>query len=144
MAILNSLAKIAVRPIPRVIPPESRAAVDYLVVGSFFASACGLWGRNKRAALAAFICGAAELGINLLTGYPGGKRKGIGLETRREIDLGLGSMTAAMPEFLGFKNDPAKSLFHAHGAAITMISGLTRLPESSRDARCSTHRKSAA
>jgi hypothetical protein len=144
MAILNTLAKLAVKPLPRVISPESRAAVDYLVVGSFFASACGLWGRNKRAALAALICGAAELGINLLTDYRGRRTKEIGLAARTEIDLGLGAMTAAMPEFFGFKHDSAKSLFHAHGVAVTMISGLTRLPEAPRTSGRSTHQRTAA
>jgi hypothetical protein len=142
MAILNTLAKLAVKPLPPMISPESRAGLDYLIVGSFSASACGLWRRNKRAALAALICGAA--GINLLTDYSGAERKEIGLAARREIDLGLGAMSAGMPEFLGFKNDPAKRLFHAHAIAITMISGLTRVPEASRSPRRSAHQRPAA
>lgn len=144
MPILNSVAKLAVKPLPRLIPPGSRAGVDYLVAGSFLASACGLWGRNKRAALAALLCGVAELGINLLSDYSGGNRKAIGLDARREIDLGLASMTAGMPEFLGFKNDPARNLFLAHGVVVTMIAGLTRLPESAREARRSIRQRSAA
>jgi hypothetical protein len=144
MPILNSVAKLAFKPIPRIIPAKSRAGLDYLIAGSFFACACGLWRRNKRAALAAIISGVAELGVAMLTDYPGGPKREISFNARRDIDVRLGSMTAAMPELFGFKKDPARRLFHAQGAVITAISELTQFPEESRHKPHSMRRSSAA
>jgi len=67
--------------------------------------------------------------VTLLTDYPGGARKVIHFQTRREIDLGLAAMTATMPEFLAFKNEPEERFFLAEGAVITAINQLTQFPE---------------
>src|SRR4051812_40275554 len=104
MPTLNSIAKIAAKPLPRMISPRSHAIIDYVSVGSFFASAGWFWRRNKRAAIAALLCGGAKLAVCLLTDYPGGPRKPINFHARREIDLGLAAMVATMPEFLSFKD----------------------------------------
>src|SRR5438067_1132928 len=61
MPILNSLAKVVAKPIPRTVSPKAHAIVDYITVGSFLMSAGFFWQRSKRAALAALICGGAEL-----------------------------------------------------------------------------------
>src|SRR5437660_1888113 len=119
MPILNSLAKVVAKPIPRMISPKAHAIVDYITVGSFLMSAGWFWSRNKRAALAALICGGAELAINLLTDYPGGVKKVISFRTHCEIDLGLAAMAATMPEFLAFNDDDEKKFFLAQGALIT-------------------------
>lgn len=75
MPILNGLAKIVAKPIPRMITPKTHAIVDYITVGLFLGSAAGFWRRNKRAAVAALICSGAELAVTLLTDYPGGVKK---------------------------------------------------------------------
>jgi hypothetical protein len=46
MPMLNSLVKVAAKPLPRIVSPEARAAVDYIVVGSFLAAADWFWRRN--------------------------------------------------------------------------------------------------
>ena len=129
MPILNSAVQIAAKPFPRAISPKTHAIIDYITVGSFFTTAAWFWGRRKRAAIAALISGGAELAISLLTNYPGGVKKVINFRTHREIDFGLGAMTATMPEFLAFKDENERKFFLAQGAMITAVSELTRFPD---------------
>src|SRR5438045_21087 len=100
MPLLNSAVQIAANPFPRAISPKAHAIIDYLTVGSFLMTAAWFWGRSKRAALAALISGGAELAVSLLTNYPGGVKKVTNFRTHRDIDFGLGALTATMPEFL--------------------------------------------
>src|SRR5689334_4364278 len=100
MPILTTAARIAAKPFPKAISPKTHAILDYVTVGAFIVAAGWFWGRSKRAALAALISGGAELAVSLLTDYPGGVKKTISLRTHRDIDIGLGAMTATMPEFL--------------------------------------------
>lgn len=129
MAILNNLAKLAVKPLPRMISPNAHAVFDYMAVGAFFAASSWFWRYNKRAAIAATICGSAQLALCLVTDYPGGAQKIIHFGKRRKIDLGLAAMTAAMPEFLAFKDEPAKTFFATQGMLISAVSGLSIFPE---------------
>ena len=134
MPILNSAVQIAAKPFPRAISPKAHAIIDYVTVGSFLMTAAWFWRRSKRAALAALISGGAELAVSLLTNYPGGVKKAINFRTHRDIDFGLGAMTATMPEFLAFKEENERKFFLAQGAMITAISELTRFPDKSRRA----------
>src|SRR5690348_9022935 len=102
MPILNSLAKVVAKPLPRMLTPKAHALVDYITAGTFLIGAGLFWHRNKRAALAALICGGSKLGVSLLTDYPGGVTRVIDFRIRREIDSGLAAMIATMPEFLAF------------------------------------------
>jgi hypothetical protein len=121
MPVLNSVAKLAMKPIPRMLSPWTHSIADYHVIGAFSASARWFWKRSKRAALASLICGAAELAVSLLTDYPGGVKQLIGFRAHRDIDLGLAAMTATMPEFLAFKDEPEKKFFLTQGVVITGI-----------------------
>jgi len=134
MPVLNSAVQLATRPFPRAISPKTHAIIDYATTASFFLTAALFWRRSKRAALAALIAGGAELAVNLLTNYPGGLKKVINFGTHREIDLGLGAMTATLPEFLAFKDEGERKFFLAEGAMITAISQLTRFPDKGRRA----------
>ena len=129
MPILTSAAQIAAKPFPKAISPKAHAIIDYMTVGAFFMSAAWFWKRNKRAAIAAIISGGAELAVSLFTNYPGGVTKVINFRTHRDIDFGLGAMTATMPEFLAFKDEDEKKFFLAQGAMISVISQLTKVPE---------------
>jgi hypothetical protein len=129
MAILNNVAKLAVKPLPRMISPRTHAVLGYISAGTFFAASSWFWRSNKRAAIAAMVCGSAELAISLLTDYSGGARKVIHFGARREIDLGLAAMAAGMPEFLAFKDEPEKRFFLAQGMLISAAAGLTQFPE---------------
>ena len=131
MPTINSLARVAAKPLPRMISPKAQAILDYLLVGSFFGTATWFWRHNKRAAVAAMLCGSAKLAVTLLTDNPGGVRKIITPHARREIDLGLAAMVATMPEFFAFKDEPQKKFFLTQGALITIGSELTQYPERS-------------
>lgn len=125
MPILNSLTKIAAKPIPRVISPKAHAACDYTSVGMFLGAAAFFWRRNKRAAMASLICGGAELAIMLLTDYPGGVKDSLSFSTHREMDYGLAAMVATMPESLAIQGDETK-FFRVQGALITLVGELTK------------------
>ena len=129
MPILNSAIQIAAKPFPKAISPKAHAIIDYITVGSFLMTAAWFWSRSKRAAVAALISGGAELAVSLLTNYPGGVKKVINFRTHRDIDFGLGAMTATMPEFLAFKDEAERKFFLAEGAIITAVSQLTRFPD---------------
>ena len=133
MAIINSLLKIAAKPLPNMISPKGHAIIDYMIAGTFLASAGLFWRRNKRAAVASLLCGGAQLGVSLLTDYPGGVRRSIRFSTRRKLDLGIAAMTVAMPEFLNFEDEPQQKFFTTQGALITVANELTRFPETDED-----------
>lgn len=135
MPMLNSITKVAAKPLPRMISPKAHAILDYVIVGTFFASAGWFWRRNKRAAIASLLSGGAKLAVSLMTDYPGGVRKVIHYPVRREIDLGIAVMVATMPEFLAFKNEPQRKFFLAEGALITAVNELAQIPEPRRRAK---------
>src|SRR6266480_2939825 len=120
MPILNTALQIAAKPFPKAISPKTHAVLDYVTAVSFLMSAAWFWRRSKRAAIAALIGGGAQLGVSLLTNYPGGIKKVINFRTHRDIDFGLGAMTATLPEFLAFKDEDEKKFFVAEGALITV------------------------
>ena len=144
MPIINSAAKVLLKPVPRFISPQAHAVIDYITVGSFLMSAVWLWPRNKRAALGALICGGAGLAVSLLTNYPGGVKKVISFRTHGEVELGLAAMTATMPEFLAFNDDAEKKFFIGEGATITAIRELTHFPEKPSFAERAAERMKAA
>ena len=129
MPIFNRLAKAAMKPVPRMLTPRGHSVADYVTVGTLLAGAVWFWPRSKRAALGALICGAADLAASLLTDYPGGLKKSISFRRHQDIDLGLAAMTATMPEFLAFRDEPQQKFFLAHGALITALAELTQFPE---------------
>jgi hypothetical protein len=125
MLLINSVARIATQRMPKAIKPKAHAIVDYITIGAFLITGAIYWRRHKRAALSAFVCGGAELALNLLTDYPGGGTDAVNFPTHLKIDLGLAAMSAAMPEFMGFEDDREKRLFLAQSAGITIVTNLT-------------------
>lgn len=125
MPALNMATRIATAPLPRILPPNGHAVVDFLTAGIFLGSAAWLWKKNRRAAVAALLCGSAELAVNLLTDYDGLRRKPFGLGIHRHLDFGLAAMTALMPEMLRFDN-AEKTFFVAQGAFMTATNQVTR------------------
>ncbi len=135
MAVLNNVVKMAAKPLPNIISPQGHAVIDYLIAGAFLATAGLFWRRNKRAAVSSLVCAGANLGVALLTDYPGGVRRAIPFKTRQKLDLGLAAMTAAMPEFLNFKDEPERKFFTAQSVVMTVANELTRFPELERSGR---------
>ncbi len=129
MPFLNSVTRVAAKPLPKMISPKTHAVLDYITVGAFLASAGWLWSRSKRAALASLICGGAQLAVSLLTDYPGGVKKIISFKIHRDIDFGLAAMTATMPVFLAFDEDGEKKFFQAQGVVISAATQLTEFPD---------------
>lgn len=126
MPLLNSLAKVIAKPIPRVVSPKAHAIVDYATVGLFLGTTARFWKRNRRAALASLMCGSAELAIMLLTDYPGGIKRHISFQTHREMDYGLAAMCATIPESLALEGAAETKFFRNQGALITLLGELTQ------------------
>jgi hypothetical protein len=133
MAIFSRFVKMGMKAMPDVITPRGHAVVDYMVAGAFLATAGLFWRRNKRAAVASLLCGGAQLGVSMLTDYPGGVRRAIRFSTRRRLDLGLAAMTVAMPELLNFQDEPQRKFFTTQGAVITVANELTQFPRATDD-----------
>jgi hypothetical protein len=141
MAMFNNVLKMAIKPMPDVISPKGHALIDYMIAGAFFATAGMFWRRNKRAALASVLCGGAQLGVSMLTDYPGGVQRAIRFSRRRRLDLGLAATTAAMPKFLNFEDEPQRRFFTTQGVLITVASELTQFPK--RDDELNERRRAA-
>ena len=125
MAVVNSVAGVLSRRMEKRISPKGHAIADYIAVAAFFLTGALFWRRHKRAAMSAFICGGAELALNLLTDYPGGVRPALGLATHSKLDLGLAAITAGMPEFMDFEDDREKRFFLVQSGAMTVLTNLT-------------------
>lgn len=144
MPLLNTIAKVALKPVPRMLSAKAHSIADYMMVGAFLASTVWFWRRSKRAAVASLICGGAELAVGLLTDYPGGIRKVISFRSHRDIDFGLAAMAATMPEFFAFKDEPEKKFFFTQGALITGIAEVTQFPDRRQRAEKEVKRSKAA
>jgi hypothetical protein len=138
MGILTKVTDIATKRLPKVLSPRGHAIADYLTIGGFLIAGTLFWRQSKRASLASFICGGAELATNLITDYPGGITPMISFRTHRTIDLGLAAMAASMPEFLGFPDDREKKFFLLQAAVVTGTANMTEFetfPQLVRDVR---------
>lgn len=125
MPLLQNAVKLLTKPLPDVIDPRTHFVLDYLTAGAFLASSVFMWRVNKRAAIGAAICGAAEIAVASLTTRPGSRPRPISFKTHGRIDLGLAAMTAMMPEFMGLEDAPQSKLFLVQGILITAVTELT-------------------
>jgi peptidoglycan/LPS O-acetylase OafA/YrhL len=125
MPLLQSSIKVLEKYLPKVISPQAHAIANYACAAVFFGAAFLFWRKNKRAAIASLVCGAAEAGVAAMTDSPGGATHAISFPLHRNIALGLSSMTAAMPEFLAFKDEKEKAFFRAQSAVIAGLTALT-------------------
>ena len=106
MTLLQKGLRMAARRLPKVINPTTHAMLDYAVAGSFLLMGVLFLKRNKRAAASSLLCAGAAAANILLTDYPGGSRQVIDYKTHGVIDEGIAGMTAAMPRFVGFGDEP--------------------------------------
>ena len=125
MPLIQKTVQLATKPLPRVLSPRAHFVFDYLTAGAFFASAIAFGRVNRRAALGAAICGAADLATVTLTTRPGGEPRPFSLRAHGQIDLGLASMTAMMPEFLRIQETPQANFFLLQSVLMTAVNGLT-------------------
>ena len=124
MSIVTSIANLATKPMPKMVPAKGHAWADSLVTGAFMLAGLVYWRRNKRASLAAFACGGTHLATSLLTSYDRRKAKPINLRLHRDMDLGMAAMVAAMPGFLQFEEDRQKKFFLLQATALTALANL--------------------
>ncbi|HEY1938610.1 MAG TPA: hypothetical protein VGJ33_11800 [Candidatus Angelobacter sp.] len=125
MPLLDQAAKFATNKMPKVINPKAHAIIDYIMAASFFGMAAFFWRRNKRAAVGALVCGAAETITSVCTDYPGGVVREISFETHGAIDFGLSGMVASLPDILRFSGDPESRFFRMQGLTLATVTGLT-------------------
>ena len=130
MALMNTGIKAVTDRMPKVISPKTHAIIDYATAATFFTGAALFWGNHKRAAIAALICGAAELGTVMMTDIPGGLTDTIDLNTHLKIDAGLAAGLQTLPTLLGFGGDPRAWFFRAQGMSIAAVAGLTETDKS--------------
>lgn len=135
MPILNTIAKTITRPLPKFISPWAHAVLDCVMIGSLVTMGALFWRRNKRAALASFVCGGTELLVDLLSDYPGGVKKIIDFSVHGDLDLGLAGMIALMPEFMAFEDETEKGFFMLQGATLAAVTNLTDFGDRSSRSR---------
>jgi hypothetical protein len=139
MALLQKSIRVLGKAMPKVASPKTHAVLDYATAVIFLAGAVFFWRRNRRAAVASLICGAAGAGVAALTDYPGGIKRAISFPLHQKLDLGLSSMAATMPGFLGFDDEKEKSFFRLQSVVIAGAAAITefearRIAEDSRAA----------
>jgi hypothetical protein len=125
MPLATKVTEMATKALPKVINPRAHAIIDYSTAAGFFAAGALLWRKNKRAALAAFLCGDIMGTLMFLTDAPGGVWKKISFETHGKIDPGLAALTASAPNFLGFTDEKESKLFQVMGMAIAAVGSMT-------------------
>ena len=133
MPLLDQAAKLATRKLPKVISPRTHSIIDYAIAGSFFVIGALLWRRNKRAAVSAIACGAAETALAVCTDYPGGITKHLSFETHNNIDLAMSGIVSSIPSVLYFADEPEAHYFRAQGLAIAAVAGLTKIEDHTKE-----------
>lgn len=111
--------------LPKVITPKAHAIADYATLGGFLLMTAIFWKRNRRVAVAAAACAAAEAVNTMLTDFPGGVTDVISFRTHGRIDVGLAAAAGALPNFLGFADEPEGKAFRMMGLNITVVGALT-------------------
>jgi len=131
MPISTKLTELATKPLPKVISPVTHAAIDWSTAGAFAIAGTLLWKKNKRAALASYLCGNLIGSLIFLTDCPGGVWKEISFETHGNIDPGVSALVASMPNLLGFSEERESKLFQSIGIGLAAVRSLTRFDEGS-------------
>ncbi len=125
MPLWQESLQMAAGKLPKIIKPRPHAMIDYAVAGSFILMGALWWRRNKRAAVSSFICGGVTAVNNLLADYPGGMFRVISYRNHGRIDTGIAGLTAAIPRFMNFRDQPEARFFAIHALGQAAITGLT-------------------
>ena len=112
--------------LPKVISPKVHAIIDYATIGSFILMGALFWKNNKRAAIAAWSCGAVEATTTLLTDFPGGVTDVISFETHGKVDAAMAGAVASLPNILGFGGEPEAKHFRIQGGLIAGVTAMTK------------------
>jgi len=110
--------------LPKAVSPKTHAIIDYALAGAFLTTAAVLWKRNRRAAVASLVCGAAQTANSLLTDYPGGVANVISFSTHRRIEMGLATALTAIPRIANIDGNTS-ILFRTGSLALFTVTELT-------------------
>lgn len=110
---------------PKVLSPKQHAIADYITLGGLVLMTAMFWRRNKRAAIASLVCAGVEATNTMLTDFPGGVTDSISFRTHGKIDMGLAATCSALPNFMGFSDEPEAKWFRMMGLNITTVGALT-------------------
>jgi hypothetical protein len=124
MPILQKSIQLAGKPLPKVISPRAHTLSHYGRAALFGIAAALFWRRNRRAAVASLVCGAAETGVAVISSRRG-LRPAISPSLHQRIDFGISTMAASMPRFLAFEDERERRLFLMQSALIAGIAVLT-------------------
>lgn len=111
--------------LPKVISPGAHSVIDYAHAAFFFTAGLVLWGKNRRAAVAALGTGAFVLVQSMLTDYPGGVSPQISFQTHGRMDAGFASASLIVPRLLAFDRTPAAQIFRVNSVVEACVVGLT-------------------
>ncbi len=111
--------------LPKVISPGAHSVIDYAHAAFFFTTGLVLWGRNRRAAIAALGTGAFVLTQSMLTDYPGGIWPRISFQTHGRMDAGFASASLIVPKLLAFDQTSAAQIFRTNSVVEACVVGLT-------------------
>ncbi|MGZ4816271.1 MAG: hypothetical protein ACXVZV_12730 [Terriglobales bacterium] len=126
--------------LPKVISPKTHAIADYATLGGLVLMGVLFWKRRRRAAIGAIACAAAEAANTLLTDFPGGVTDAIDFHTHGRIDYALAAATSALPNFLGFGDEPEAKFFRMVGINVTTIAAMTDFDAQPRHRSVKTRR----
>lgn len=132
MPVLQKGVAALAHQMPKVISPKTHAIADFVAIGAFGVLAGLYLGRNRRAAIAAMICGGAELTTVLLTDFPGGVADVISLPAHLRIDYILAATASALPSMMGFDEKAEAKWFRILGLKITAVAAMTEAGEGRR------------
>lgn len=125
MPFTNMATAAMANKLPKVIDSKTHAFMDYATAATCFALGAMFWRRNKRASIGAVLCGSAIVATSMITDYPGGVKKLLTFQTHGKMDAGMAAMTAAIPNFLAFSDEPEAKYFRGLALAETVVAGLT-------------------
>ena len=132
--ISTKLAELATKPLPKVISPGMHAAIDWGTAAAFLTAGALLWGKNKRASWASYLCADLIGALILLTDCPGGVWKKISFETHGKVDPGVSALVSSLPNLLGFSDEREAKLFQGMGIGLAVVRSLTNFDEGSSNA----------
>ena len=135
MSLMQRGVGAALNRMPKIIKPTQHAVINYALAGTFVAAGAVLWGKHRRAALSAFLCGGALAANNMITDYPGGLFRLINYETHGQITAGLAGMAASLPHLMGFSKDREGRFFNLQATLVTAATALTDFRQQPRAAR---------
>jgi hypothetical protein len=110
---------------PRVISPETKATLDWMIAGAMLAGAAYFWRRNRRAAVGLLVSGVTDVATIAMTDYPGGLVRKLDFDAHGRIAMRQSTLTASLPAALGIQGTTASMLFGVHAALAALLTQMT-------------------